>query len=170
MGGISRRSALLGMCAAIAMPVTSRAMETDDPDDPAAKILSVSDADGRTMEFSRLELSQIPQTRFVTAAPFLKTPTAVEGPSVSQLLRAFGAGRTFHRIEIVALNSYLVTADIQQLEADGAILVIRQDGAFLPLSEKGPAYLLFPFDDRPALKDKSHYGLCIWQISQIRLS
>ncbi|MCB8838976.1 hypothetical protein [Aurantimonas sp. VKM B-3413] len=152
------------------MPLKPVAAATEDPDDPAAKILSVVDGDGRTAKFSRLDLAQLPQTRFVTAAPFLKTPTPLEGPSVSQLLRAFDPDRTFHRIEIVALDSYLVSADISQLEADGAILAIRQDGAFLPIAEKGPAYLVFPFDDRPSLKDKSHYGLCIWQISQIRLS
>ncbi|MBP0614261.1 hypothetical protein [Jiella mangrovi] len=139
-------------------------------DDPATKVVEITDNSGRSMSYSRNDLLQMRQTRFRTAAPFMQPASLMEGPSVAELLDVFAPGESFRRIEIAALDSYVATADVTKLVADGAIIAVKRDGALLPIADKGPACLIFPFDDRPALKDKRHYGLCIWQIVEIRLS
>ncbi|NDW05121.1 hypothetical protein [Jiella pacifica] len=167
---MNRRTVLLAISAAVAHPLSSVvAHATENFDDPAARLVSVT-AGGRTMTFSRNDLAALPQTRFETKAPWIATPAVFEGPSVAALLRAFAPEATFERAEIGALDDYMVAAEVPRLVADGAIFAIRQDGAFMPVAQKGPVLVIFPFDDRPELQDKSHFGLCIWQISQIRLS
>ncbi|ORE99053.1 hypothetical protein ATO4_01765 [Aurantimonas sp. 22II-16-19i] len=161
---------LTGISATALCAVAPPALAAGDIDDPATPMVTVTDGGGRTMALSRNDLARIEQTRFETTAPFMTTPRRMEGPSIAALLRSFDPDRTFERVEIAALDAYLVAADVASLVADGAILAIRQDGAFLPVADKGPALLIFPFDDRPALQDKRHYGLCIWQIAEIRLS
>lgn len=169
--GTSRRSALRAVFLALALfPLGLVAAAAEDFDDPASKVISISIADGRTASFSRDDLAALPQVKFETKAPWIEEPTTFEGPSIAELVRAFAPDETFRRIEIVALDGYVAAADIAELVADDAILAVRQGGAFLPVSNKGPALMIFPFDDRPELQDKPHFGLCIWQISQINLS
>lgn len=170
MKGIDRRSALLAIGATALCPIDMIAAVAADYDDPATKIISVSGADGRTMTFSRDDIAALPQTRFETRAPWIETPAVFGGPSIADLIAAFAPGATFEQVEIVALDDYAVSAGVSDLIADGAILAIRQNETFLPIANKGPALIIFPFDDRPALADKPHFGLCIWQISQIRFS
>ncbi|MCE7027877.1 hypothetical protein [Jiella avicenniae] len=168
---MSRRSVLLAISAAAAHPFSFvSAHAAGDFDDPAEKLVSVTAGRGRTTRFSRDDLAALPQTRFETKAPWIATPAVFEGPSVAQLLRAFAPEAAFERAEIAALDEYAATADVSRLVADDAIFAIRQNGAFMSVADKGPALLIFPFDDRPELKDKPHFGLCIWQISRIRLS
>ena len=167
---MNRRSILLAMSAAVAHAVSPAvAHAAEDFDDPAAKLVSVTAAGGRTVTFSRDDLAALPQTRFETSAPWIAT-AVFEGPSVAQLLRIVAPEATFEQAEITALDEYTASADVPRLLADGAIVAVKQNGAFMPVAEKGPALLIFPFDDKPELKDKAHFGLCIWQISRIRLS
>ena len=170
MQSISRRTMLTGLSATALCSLAPPALAAGDIDDPSTPILTVTDGGATTMAFSRNDLAAIEQTAFETTAPFMTTPRRMEGPSIAALLRAFDPNKTFERVEIAALDAYLVEAEVSSLVADGAILAIRQDGAFLPVADKGPALLIFPFDDRPALQDKRHYGLCIWQIAEIRVS
>ncbi len=167
---INRRSALLAIGVAALCRLDRAAAAATDYDDQATKLISLSDAAGRTTTFSRDDLAALPQTRFATRAPWMTDPVDFSGPSIAALLEAFAPDATFERIEIVALDDYVASADVSTLVADGAILAIKQNGAFLPVAEKGPALMIFPFDDRPELADKPHFGLCIWQISQIKLS
>ncbi|MBO0905654.1 hypothetical protein [Jiella sonneratiae] len=170
MTAISRRSALFAIAASALGPIGSAAARAGDIDDPATDVLSVSDASGRSAHYSRQDLAALKQTRFETKAPWIEEPAVVEGPSVAELLRAFAPRASYEAIAITALDDYLVKADVAQIVADDAVLAIRQGGAFLPVSKKGPAFLIFPFDDRPDLADKPHFGLCIWQIARITLS
>lgn len=169
MQSISRRAMLTGLSATALCCLAPPALAAGDIDDPSTPILTVTDG-GVTLAFSRNDLAAMEQTAFETTAPFMPIPRRMEGPSVATLLRAFDPNKTFERMAIAALDSYLVEAEVPALVEEEAILAIRQDGAFLPVADKGPALLIFPFDDRPALQDKRHYGLCIWQIVEIRLS
>ncbi|MER0236551.1 hypothetical protein ABRA89_00230 [Fulvimarina sp. MAC8] len=139
-------------------------------DDPAAKVVEIAGATTSPKTLSRADLAELEVTRFTTALPWNDETAHVEGPSITELLRSVDPEGASTRIEIEALDGFAITADIGQLVADGAILVVRQDGAFLPVSRKGPAFLMFPFDDGPELKNQARFGQCIWQISRIALS
>jgi len=167
---INRRVALLGLSATALSVMGTASFAAEDFDDPAAKVIAVRHGEGRTTVFSRDDLASLKQTRFETMAPWIETPSVFEGPSIAELMRAIAPREEFDQVEISALDSYFVSAKVPHLVDDGAILAIRTDGAFMPVAEKGPVLLIFPFDDRPGLNDQSHFGLCIWQISQIDFS
>lgn len=167
---LHRRSFILGSLAAGLAGRSVHATPRRSFDDPAAKIIEIAGATTSPKTLSRADLAELGSTRFTTALPWNDETARIEGPSITELLRSVDPDGTSTRIEIEALDGFVITADIEQLVADGAILVIREDGAFLPVSRKGPAFLMFPFDDRPELKDQARFGQCIWQISRIALS
>ena len=160
----------MGLSAAIMAPAaTMAAVETTNIDNPETQIISVTTRSGDATKLSRMDLAALPQTAFTTTFPWSKTPRRLEGPSIADLVDRFDPERRASTIEFVALDAYLVSTEIDRLVRDEALLALRQDGAYLPVADKGPALLMFPFTDRPELDDKAHGSLCIWQIVEIRL-
>ncbi|MEN3794184.1 hypothetical protein [Fulvimarina sp. MAC3] len=170
MSIVHRRTVLLGL---LALPIAgeqARANAEQPFDDPSAPIIDIVELDGSRETFSRDDLAGFELTGFTTALPWNGETAHVEGPSIADLVRSVDPKGEAKRIEIEALDGFVVAADIEQLVADGAILALRQDGELLPVSRKGPAFLMFPFDDRPDVKDQFRFGQCIWQITRIELS
>ena len=48
------------------------------------------------------------------------------------------------------------------------ILAVRKNGAYMPVSDKGPAFILYPYDSSPRLRDRVYYARSVWQVAQIR--
>ena len=55
------------------------------------------------------------------------------------------------------------------LQEAGALLATRQNGTIMPVSDKGPVFLVFPFDSRPELQHQTYYSRAVWQIAEINV-
>jgi hypothetical protein len=49
----------------------------------------------------------------------------------------------------------------------GAILAYRMNGAELSVRDKGPLWIMFPFDDKPELKSELIYSQSVWQLRKM---
>lgn len=110
-------------------------------------------------------LDALPQTAFETTTPWHKGAVRFSGVSLKDYLAAFGAIPT--TIRLVALNDYVVDADVAELLAGEALLATRQDGETMPVSDKGPVFLVFPFDSRSELQHQTYYSRAVWQLTEI---
>lgn len=120
---------------------------------------------GGNRRFDLEALQAMPQTAFKTSTPWNKTPVTYSGVAVSTLLSALKAKGT--RLRLIALNDYAVVAEAEDLTRNGAILAIARDGAALPISDKGPIFVVFPFDRDARLRSDSFYLYAVWQLCQI---
>ena len=41
------------------------------------------------------------------------------------------------------------------------------DGKPIGVREKGPLFVMYPFDERPELRTSVHFSRCIWQLKSI---
>lgn len=123
-----------------------------------------ADASGNR-RFDLEALQAMPQTSFKTATPWNKTPVTYSGVAVGTFLSALKAKGT--RLRLIALNDYAVVADVEDLADNGAILAIAKDGVALPISDKGPIFVVFPFDRDSRLRSDSFYLYAVWQLCQI---
>lgn len=120
---------------------------------------------GGNRRFDLEALQAMPQTSFKTATPWNKTPVTYSGVAVGTFLSSLKARGS--RVRLIALNDYAVVADIDDLASNGAILAIAKDGAPLPISDKGPIFVVFPFDRDSKLRSDSFYLYAVWQLCQI---
>lgn len=102
---------------------------------------------------------------FKTATPWTDGVATWEGVPLSTLMNAVGASGT--TIRTTALNDYVVDVPMAGLAEDGAILAMRRDGELMPVSNKGPLFILYPFDDHANLRQQSFYMRCAWQIARL---
>ncbi|NYZ11115.1 hypothetical protein HL658_01020 [Azospirillum sp. RWY-5-1] len=106
-------------------------------------------------------------TAIVTATPWSVPASRFEGPRLDALLTALGARGG--EVVLSALDGYSVTLPRGLLERYGAILAMRQDGRPLSVRDRGPYWLMFPFDDHAELRNDRHYYQAIWQVNRIEV-
>lgn len=136
----------------------------------AAPILRVGGAAFGTkapLAFDLEALDALPQTRFRTTTPWHQGAVEFSGVSLGDLV-AF-AGVEARQLQLIALNDYAVDADLAELVAADALLATRQNGEPLPVTDKGPVFVVFPFDDRSELKHQTYYSRAVWQLTEIVL-
>ena len=79
-------------------------------------------------------------------------------------------GATGESITISALNDYRIELPMNEVGTDGPLLAYLKDGQPMTVRERGPIWLLYPFDDNVAYQNELTYSRSIWQVVHIRFS
>lgn len=115
--------------------------------------------------FDRKMLESFPQKTIVTGSPWTDAPATYEGPLLRDVLAAAGAdGET---LRVIALNDYAASVPLSDAFDHDTILALVRDGEILRIRDKGPLFLVYPFDDKPELKNEEIYSRSVWQIKAI---
>ncbi|MDZ4146521.1 MAG: hypothetical protein U1D29_18580 [Burkholderiales bacterium] len=123
-----------------------------------------NDAGKATFDMRMLEA--LPQHSFTTSSPWYKTPVKFTGPLLADVLKAAGArGVT---LNAVALNGYKVRIPTSDASL-GVVLARLIDDQPLSVRDRGPLFIVYPFDSAAALKTSTYYGRSIWQLSAIEV-
>lgn len=117
--------------------------------------------------FDAAMFAGLPRRQLVTATPWYDAPRTFEGPLLRDLLAAVGAtGRT---LRIEALNDYAALVPASDAAAFDVIVADRIDGEPIPVRERGPLFMIYPFDQVPGLHAELYYQRSVWQIRSIEV-
>ena len=56
---------------------------------------------------------------------------------------------------------------IRDNDSSGAIIAYRMNGAEISVRDKGPLWIMFPFDQKPQLKAETIYSQSVWQLRKM---
>jgi len=129
-------------------------------------ILTLALAGGANAELSLADLDALPQSQFSTSTIWTKGTVLFQGVLLGDLLAAYDLNPA--SVEAIALNDYAITLPVAEVVADGALLATRMDGVEMTIREKGPVWIVFPFDSDPAMRSEVVYSRSIWQLATIR--
>ncbi|MDH0868109.1 molybdopterin-dependent oxidoreductase [Mitsuaria sp. GD03876] len=122
--------------------------------------------DGRAA-FDMAMLEKLPQVSFSTQTPWYPAPRKFTGPLLRDVLAAAGAqGRT---IEARALNDYRVSIPMADSQRYDVIVARLLDDKPMAVRDKGPLFLIYPFDRAPELRNSVFYGRSAWQLTHLEL-
>lgn len=110
-------------------------------------------------------LDALPQKSFVTETPWTKGPVKFTGPLLSDVLKAVNASGT--NIKAIALNDYKVNIPMEDAKKYGVILARQMDGKTMTIRDKGPLFVMYPFEQFPEIKTSVYFSRCIWQLQSI---
>ena len=156
-----------GLLAALVLPAApAAALEA-----PAGKVvLTVSGSikspnrDGLAA-FDMAMLAALPQHSFTTRTPWYPGPRKFSGPLLRDVLAAAGAkGRT---IEALAINDYKVQIPLEDSQQHDMVLARLMDDRPMALRDKGPLFIIYPFDDKPQLRSSIYYSRSAWQLKAL---
>ena len=110
-------------------------------------------------------LKALPATRFKTHTTWTDGENTFTGVPLKALLEYVGVkGKMLHA---VALNDYAVDIPVSDAVADGPIVAYEFNGQKMSIRDKGPLWIVYPFDSKGAYQTEQIYTRSIWQLSQI---
>lgn len=118
--------------------------------------------------FDMAMLAQLPQARLRTRTPWYPEPREFTGPLLRDVLAAAGAHGQALRAR--ALNDYQVSIPMDDVLQHDVVLARLLDGAPLAVRDKGPLLIMYPFDQKPALRSTLYYTRCAWQLQAIEVA
>ena len=161
-------SAALASAFAITGPVTEAGQTLANPDGkPILSIegrIKVVNTSGKAV-FDRQMLEDMDMVSITTSTPWFDNPVTFEGVALKDLMtRVDASGET---VVAIALNDYRTSIPLADFYERGAILAIKRDGNYMPVSDKGPLFIVYPYDSDPALHSQKFYGRSVWQLSRL---
>lgn len=116
--------------------------------------------------FDRAMLEALPQATVVTQTPWYDEVSEFEGPLASAILEAVGADLNAN-MRVIALNDYSAVVPASDFSDLGVILAMKRNGDALRIRDKGPLFVIYPFDENPDLNSEVYYNRSVWQIKAI---
>jgi hypothetical protein len=165
---ISLRSARLGLMAVALWSAAALAL-----DKPAGKVvLTISGAvglanSGTNAVFDMAMLEKLPQKSFTTQTPWYPKPVTFTGPLLRDVLAA--AGAKGGKIVAVALNDYKTDIPFDDATKFDPIVARLLDNKPMSIREKGPLFIVYPFDTAAELRTEMYYNRSAWQLSSLRV-
>lgn len=122
---------------------------------------------GDVWSFNMEDLQSLPASSFATTTIWTEGSHEYEGVPLSVLLDHVGADGV--AIRAVALNDYAVSIPITDAVVGGPIVAYSSDGAPMSVRDKGPLWIIYPFDDNDDYKSEEYYSRSIWQLDRIEV-
>jgi hypothetical protein len=122
--------------------------------------------DGDSAVFDREMLESMGMVEFTTTTPWYDGPVEFEGVPMRKLLEVIGAEAS-SEITAIALNDYKATIPAEDFNKFEVILALKRDGEYMPIRDKGPLFIVYPYDSESELATQKYYSRSVWQISQL---
>lgn len=117
--------------------------------------------------FDRAMLESLGTTSFMTSTQWTVGVSEFKGISLQRLIDKVGAAPT--ALEVIAINEYQVEVPASDAVEGGPILAWQQSGKQLSVREKGPLWLVYPYDKSEAYRTDEIYARSVWQVVKINL-
>jgi len=158
---LNRRLMLLAGASLVALPFAGVRLAR-----AAEAVLTVTNTAGENIAFMLADLDAMPQRKFDSETPWLEGKARFSGPLLRDILAKtmIDGGE----IKAVALNDYAVSIPVADALDHDVIVTTRLNGEEMPVRDKGPLWVMYPFSDAPALKTETNYSRCIWQLNRLQ--
>lgn len=122
---------------------------------------------GKSFDFTATQLEALGSATINTSTPWYDGVQTFEGVPLTVLMKAVGA--TGSKAVFVALNDYLAEIPLSDFSDFGVILALNRNGKSMPVDDKGPLFVIYPFDEHPELKNELYYTRSVWQVRRITI-
>ncbi|MGM0534593.1 MAG: molybdopterin-dependent oxidoreductase [Pseudomonadota bacterium] len=120
---------------------------------------------GDEAHFDRAMLEALPGRVIETKIPWQRGSGRYEGPLLHALLERVGADA--EQVLVQALNHYEAEVPVADFRRHDVILAMTRDGEPLTIREFGPLFVLYPFDETPALLTDAIRFRSVWHVERI---
>ena len=99
-----------------------------------------------------------------TTTPWYNGKVKFEGVPMTRLLEAVHAeGKT---LTATALDDYISTIPVEDFAKYHVLLALKRDGVDMPIRDKGPLFIVYPYDSSVELQNQIFYSRSAWQVKR----
>lgn len=110
-------------------------------------------------------LQALGQSSITTASIWTDGKHRYTGTPLAAVLRYLAVKDA--RIALHALNDYVVEMPTAEIVDAYPILAYDMDGAPMPVRDKGPIWVIYPYDDDALLRTDTTFTRSVWQLDRI---
>lgn len=122
---------------------------------------------GGKAQFDMQMLEKLPQRSFTTRTPWYPDAVTFTGPLLRDVLAAVGAKGS--KITAVALNDYKTEIPLEDATRHDVIVARLMNNRPMPVREKGPLFIVYPFDAKAELRSELYYNRAAWQLNALHI-
>ena len=151
-----------------ALALSSAALALDAPKERPILVISGKITTKNAGEVARFDMKMIealPQHSFTTSTPWFDRPVKFTGPLLADVLAAVKASGS--NVGAVAINDYRITIPVADAAKFQVIVARLIDDKPIPVREKGPLFVVYPFDSSAELRTSTYYERSIWQLKAL---
>jgi len=160
-------AALTAMAVLIGAFIHPRGIAVPAHSESQGKIVLTVDSQGRQTRFDMRALEALPQRTYKVTTPWYSRPVTFQGPLLRDVLAAAGASGT--HIDAVAINDYAADIPFEHAEAYDVIIALRMDGKPMSPRDKGPLFVVYPYDRLPPEMREKSFERSVWQLDGLRV-
>lgn len=139
------------------------------PADAEETILTVTGniTSGVEVNMTLADIEALGTARIVTTTPWHDGEVTFEGVPMSRLMEAVGANGAVAFVH--ALNNYSSEVPLSDFARFEPILAYKMNGHEMSIADKGPLFIIYPYDDVAELKSELYYSRSAWQVRGIEI-
>nr|WP_245500941.1 molybdopterin-dependent oxidoreductase [Lichenibacterium minor] len=120
---------------------------------------------GDTAQFDRSMLEHLGVVKIETTTPWYKGTVTFEGVPMDKLMAEVGAKG--QKVVAYALNDYTTEIPMEDFAKHHVILALKRNGEYMSVRDKGPLFVVYPYDSEPELKSQIFYSRSAWQVAKL---
>lgn len=165
--GRSVRMLLIAFAACVASLANAQENALPEPEGkPILTIegeIAVTNSDD-TAVFDRTMLEALGLETIETTTPWYDGAVTFEGVPMRSILERVGADG--EEVVARALNDYSTVIPASDFYDHGVILALKRDGEYMEISDKGPLFIVYPYDAE-GLHSQQYYARSAWQVARL---
>ena len=150
--------------------MTSPALPDAVPHLAGPVVLTVTGLDpidypGGQATFDVPALQALGEITITTSSIWTQGKHSFSGTPLSALLRHLKVKDG--KLSLHAINDYALEMPSDAVADDAPILAYDMDGAPMPVRDKGPIWVIYPFDDNSEYRSDTIFARSVWQLDRI---
>lgn len=117
--------------------------------------------------FDMTMLTELPVTTFKTTTIWTEGEQQFTGVELHVLAEKLGVQGD--NLVASAINDYHVEIPLSDAKDGGPILAYLRNGAEMSIRNKGPLWIVYPYDSDAAYRTETIYSRSIWQLDRIKV-
>jgi hypothetical protein len=123
--------------------------------------------DGDAAVFDLEMLQALGAEEFRTATIWTEGQQTFTGVPLRTLIAALAAKGS--RLKVSAINNYSVEIPVSDAVEGGPLIAYMRNGEIMMVRDKGPLWIVYPYDARPEYRQEIIYSRSIWQLDHIEV-
>lgn len=149
----------LGLTAANAQTTTVLLTVTGGPD-----------AQGQPFDttFDMAALQALPKTSFETTTMWTEGMQRFDGVDLRVFLDSLQVEKGI--VVAMAINDYRIEIPVEEIKQGGAMIAYMRNGAPMSIRDKGPLWIVYPYDSAPEFQSEVVFSRSIWQLDRLEIT
>lgn len=133
----------------------------------ADTLLSITINDHARITVTDEDLLDLPQVTIETSTPWDEEVITFSGPTLKALLTRYNI--TEGELNLYASNRYQIQIPWDYIEDTSPIIANRMNGSPFSRRQRGPLWLIFPFDSDDRYRSYEVSAMSIWQLISMEI-